>query len=161
MRLKKYITYSYSLVILHHCTDSDIANAFNKYLSSVFSSKVDFVAASETETVPSIFIDDLQVSLIEVETLLLKCDDSNSMGPDQVLSFVLQKASNILAPLVLELFTHILKNRTWPDVWKVSHITPLHKKGPKSSIENYRPISILCKLSFWSGLFSTFCTPKF
>ena len=69
------------------------------------------------------------------------------MGPDQVLSFVLQKASNILAPLVLELFTHILKNRTWPDVWKVSHITPLHKKGPKSSIENYRPISILCKRS--------------
>ena len=97
---------------------SDIANAFNKYLSSVFSSKVDFVAASETETVPSIFIDDLQVSLIEVETLLLKCDDSNSMGPDQVPSFVLHKASNILAPLVLELFTHILKNRTWPDVGK-------------------------------------------
>ena len=130
-----------------YCTDTDIANAFNKYLSSVFSSKVDFVAASETETVPSIFIDDLQVSLIEVETLLLKCDDSNSMGPDQVPSFVLHKASNILAPLVLELFTHILKNRTWPDVWKVSHITPLHKKGPKSSIDNYRPISILCKLS--------------
>ena len=84
-----------------YCTDKDIANAFNKYFSSVFSSKVDFVAASETETVPSIFIDDLQVSLIEVETLLLKCDDSNSMGPDQVPSFVFQKASNILAPLVL------------------------------------------------------------
>ena len=130
-----------------YCTDSDIANAFNKYFSSVFSSKVDFVAASEIETVPSIFIDDLQVSLIEVETLLLKCVDSNSMGPDRVPSCVLQKASNILAPLVLELFTHILKNRTWPDVWKVSHITPLHKKGPKSSIENYLSISILCKLS--------------
>ena len=46
----------------------------------------------------------------------------------------------------MELFTHTLKNRTWPDVWKVSHITPLHKKGPKSSIEKYRPVSILCKL---------------
>ena len=126
----------------------------------MFCSKVDFVAESETETVPSIFIDDLQLSFIEVETLLLKCDDSISMGPDQVHSFVLQNASNILAPLVFELFTRILKDRTWPNVWKVSHITPLHKKGPKSSSETYRPISILCKLSLNLERIFNFLYPK-
>ena len=96
---------------------------------------------------PTIFIDDLRLSLHETESLLQKCVDSNDMGPDEIPSFVLRNASNILAPLVVELFTHIINDRTWPDAWKVSHVTPLHKTGPKSSVENYRPISILCKLS--------------
>ena len=129
------------------CTDSDIANAFNEYLSSVFGQKLDFVAETETEIAPTILIDDMQLSLNEIESLLQKCVDSNAMGPDEIPSFVLRNASNILAPLVVELFTRILNDRTWPDVWKMSHVTPLHKTGPKSSVENYRPISILCKLS--------------
>ena len=52
-----------------------------------------------------IFIDDLQLSFIEVETLLLKCDYSNSMCSDQVPSFVLQNASNILAPRTIHTYT--------------------------------------------------------
>ena len=36
---------------------------------------------------------------------------------------------------------------TSPAVWKLSHVTPLHKDGPRTQIENYRPRSILPKLS--------------
>jgi hypothetical protein len=35
-----------------------------------------------------------------------------------------------------------------PDNWKKANVTPLHKKGPKNLVENYRPISltsIVCK----------------
>ena len=32
-------------------------------------------------------------------------------------------------------------------MWKLSFVTPLHKDGPRTQIENYRPISILPKLS--------------
>ena len=35
-----------------------------------------------------------------------------------------------------------------PENWKKANVTPLHKKGPKNQVENYRPISltsIVCK----------------
>lgn len=31
-----------------------------------------------------------------------------------------------------------------PTIWKSAYVTPIHKKGPKNLIENYRPISKLC-----------------
>jgi hypothetical protein len=48
-----------------------------------------------------------------------------------------------------------------PDNWKKANVTPLHKKGPKNLVENYRPISltsIVCKtvdfflleIAFWT-----------
>ena len=31
-----------------------------------------------------------------------------------------------------------------PEIWKSALITPIHKKGPRDCVENYRPISKLC-----------------
>ena len=45
------------------------------------------------------------------------------------------------------MFTFILSTYTWPQIWKCSYITPLHKSGPKTLVTNYRPISILPKVS--------------
>ena len=29
-----------------------------------------------------------------------------------------------------------------PDDWKMAHVIPIHKKGRKDDIENYRPVSL-------------------
>ena len=31
-----------------------------------------------------------------------------------------------------------------PDEWKAASVVPVHKKGSKSDVQNYRPISIKC-----------------
>ena len=31
----------------------------------------------------------------------------------------------------------------FPDIWKKSNILPVHKKGDKQIIDNYRPVSLL------------------
>jgi retron-type reverse transcriptase len=41
----------------------------------------------------------------------------------------------------------IYEQKKIPEQWKMSRVIPLHKKGPKSKIENYRPISNLCAVS--------------
>ena len=40
------------------------------------------------------------------------------------------------------LFNKSLCESRLPLIWKDANITPIHKKGPKSKDENYRPISL-------------------
>ena len=45
------------------------------------------------------------------------------------------------------MFNASVNEGTFPSVFKLADITPIFKKGPKNSKDNYRPINILKKLS--------------
>ena len=45
------------------------------------------------------------------------------------------------------LFNNIYNTKTIPEQWRVSKIIPVHKKGFKSKIENYRPVANLGSVS--------------
>lgn len=45
------------------------------------------------------------------------------------------------------IFNNSLRTRIFPNKWKISLITPLHKNADKSNIINYRPISIISAAS--------------
>ena len=47
----------------------------------------------------------------------------------------------------LKLFKKILSSGTFPQSWKISRVTPVHKRGSCSLPANYRPISVLSVLS--------------
>ena len=40
-----------------------------------------------------------------------------------------------------------LNTKKIPEQWRLSKIVPVHKKGSKSEIENYRPVANLCSTS--------------
>ena len=68
----------------------------------------------------------------------------NNEGFDRIPQRVLVDGiSNLLSPLTA-LFQLIYNERKVPDQWIVSKIIPIFKKGDKTKIENYRPISNLC-----------------
>jgi retron-type reverse transcriptase len=53
------------------------------------------------------------------------------------------------APSLATLFNLILKNGSFPSLWRLSSLTVIHKKGDKSIPKNYRGIAVssnLCKL---------------
>ena len=54
---------------------------------------------------------------------------------------------SILKPLKL-IFENCLRTRLFPDQWKKANIVPIHKKGGKQLIKNYRPVSLLPNVSF-------------
>ena len=59
----------------------------------------------------------------------------------------LQLAAPHVSSIMAASYNLCLGRGLFPDLLKISKITPVHKKGSKSLIENYRPISILSNLS--------------
>ena len=126
-------------------TDDKKANAFNDFFSSVYGCKIHKNVPTALDS--SIELQDVTFGVLEIQKILSKCVDSSSMGSDQVPSFLLRDGCQVLAPAVMELFQNIQKSSHWPKEWKTSYITPLHKNGSTSDVINYRPISLLPKLS--------------
>ena len=50
-------------------------------------------------------------------------------------------------PPIAKLFELIYEQKSIPQQWSISKIIPIHKKGPKTNIQNYRPIANLCAMT--------------
>ena len=64
-------------------------------------------------------------------------------SPDGIPKGLLKKLSFELCHPLSIIFTNILDSGICPDIWKISHIIPIFKKGDATKPANYRPISIL------------------
>ena len=49
---------------------------------------------------------------------------------------------SVVKPLSI-IYQNCLNTGTFPDIWKKSNIVPVHKKGDKQIVNNYRPVSLL------------------
>ena len=50
--------------------------------------------------------------------------------------------SSIVRPLSI-IFKNCLQSGSFPNNWKKSNVVPIHKKGDKQLLQNYRPVSLL------------------
>ena len=65
-------------------------------------------------------------------------------GKSSDIPIVLIKASSkLISPYLSYMYTMCMSLGVFPNVFKLSRITPIYKKGNKELIENYRPISTL------------------
>ena len=79
----------------------------------------------------------------EVEKLLRNLDVSKALGPDNISPYVLKKCASQLAEPLAQLFNTCIEQQVWPKVWKRARVAAVHKKKSRTSVENYRPISLL------------------
>ena len=82
-----------------------------------------------------------------VRDIMLDLKYKPCFGSDRIPLKVLKDGVNFLAQPILELMNLIYAQKHVPEQWKISRIIPLHKKGPRTHIENYRPIANLCSTS--------------
>ena len=76
-------------------------------------------------------------------TLIRSLDINKSHGFDQISIRMLKICdSSLIKPLSI-IFINALNSGVFPSPWKKANIIPIHKKGDKMDIKNYRPISLL------------------
>ena len=78
-----------------------------------------------------------------VNTIKMK----NCEGYDRIPQRVLVDGLEILIEPLIAFFSLVYRDVQIPGQWLISKITPVHKKGSKSEIANYRPIANLCSTS--------------
>ena len=124
----------------------DIAELFNDYFTSVLNSNDDLI---DSTTLPSTtqcepIISELNLSPEDVLVCLRTLDVNKATGPDGISPRLLKETAHRISPSLSTLFNQSLDSGSLPEEWKLVNIIPVFKKGDKSFVENYRPISLLC-----------------
>ena len=83
----------------------------------------------------------------DVEKCIKDIKIKNNEGFDRIPQRILVEGCASLLPPLSILFQKIYLQKQLPEQWLTSKIIPIHKRGDKSKIENYRPISNLCSAS--------------
>ena len=129
----------------------DISNCLNRefeksFASNNFGSLPAF--GNRTEMKCCISVEET-FSPLKVKTKLDALDKNKSPGLDGIHPLILKKCSETLCYPISLIFKKSFKAGVLPSSWKYANVTPLFKKGTRTSPSNYRPISltaILCKI---------------
>ena len=124
--------------------DEEKANKFVKYFSSVFTLETN---SEYTQMDKLLILEDMSDLMITEEMVLeklIKLKIDKSPGPDNIHPRVLYEISKELAYPLSLLFKSSLKLGKLPEEWQTSVVSAIHKKGSKSDVSNYRPVSLTC-----------------
>ena len=128
-------------------TDSEKAQLFNDYFYSVFSSSDQPINDFDTTPSSDDSLHNIVMSQSDVFDILTSLDASKASGIDNVSPKIFKYCAAPLLQVICHLFSTSLQNNSIPQEWRTHCVIPIYKAGDKSSVSNYRPISLLCILS--------------
>ena len=87
-----------------------------------------------------------ELNLKDLRKILKRMKGKRSYGVDDIDSYSLKLAGPLIEDALLHLINLSIKKHTFAEKWKPQLIFPLHKKGGKLDVENYRPVSHLVEI---------------
>jgi len=129
-----------------------IANSFNDYFCNVASDLESRIPPGVCQPIQylgqpnenSMFA--LPSTAINIEAVIAGLKNKGS-SLYSIPTFIFKYCSNLLSPLISELFNFSLERGIFPACLKKAIVTPIHKAGNTKCVNNYRPISTLPILS--------------
>ena len=89
---------------------------------------------------------DIKISEAGILNLLKNLIPKKAAGPDRIKPVILQELRVKLAPTIKVLFERSLESVAVLHIWNSANVSPIFKKGDKSTAANYRDISLTCIL---------------
>ena len=83
----------------------------------------------------------------EIEQKIKVMKDKKNLGPNSIRTKSLKVHSKTLSKPLAELINLLLNQGKFPAILKIATVIPIHKRGDKSECDNYRPISLISKIS--------------
>lgn len=74
---------------------------------------------------------------------IIKKLKNKSGGIDGIKTTFIKKIAGHLITSLTHIFNESIKTGIWPKHLKKSEVIPLHKAGPRDTMNNYRPISLI------------------
>ncbi|MCP4457121.1 MAG: hypothetical protein GY816_03695, partial [Cytophagales bacterium] len=121
-------------------TPIDQSNLFNSFFYKQFSEPSNYGIAIEYSPSNNKF--DIDFRPNRIWSILSNLNANKALGPDKIHGRILKNCSVPISAALSILFNKSYNSGYIPSEWKSALIVPVHKKGSKSNVENYRPISL-------------------
>lgn len=125
-----------------------MSEAFNEYFTNVGPKLAQQIPPIDIE--PEFYLEPTDKtfsfrtpSVSTVCRLLGELNERKATGLDKIPCKLLKMANSIVGPSLTGIFERSITTGLYPNEWKLARVTPVFKKGIKSDVNNYRPISIL------------------
>ena len=86
-------------------------------------------------------------TLEEVLNTIKSLKNTKSTGYDDFSTKFIKLSATIIAPELVKIFNLAINKGIYPDNLKIAKVIPIFKKGDQTSVNNYRPISILSPIN--------------
>lgn len=128
-------------------TGQAAADAFANYFSSVFQNNVPVLNPNEAVRAAdgqcnATCITINSVGPADLKMAMRRLRPKSSDGPDGIPVFLAKDCRTVLEGPLLYLFNLILSHSKYPDIWKVSRVTPVPKADSGHEVSDFRPIAV-------------------
>ena len=138
-----------------YSNQEQIVDVFNQYFTDIGVHISDLVKQEEVNNKIMTFRE-----IITDKTMHIRPTDSNeilhivlnlkknvSPGHDNITVRDLVSIQDLIIPILVRLINNLFLSGEYPQVLKIGKVTPVHKSGDKTNIQNYRPITSVDTLS--------------
>ena len=92
-------------------------------------------------------LDSIHFSSSDIAKIVSHSDPNKAHGHDMVSIRIAKLCGDSICKPLSIMCHDCLNKRKFPHEWEKANVVPVHKKGNKQSLKNYRPISLLPKCS--------------
>ncbi len=127
-------------------TPAEKASMFNRFFARCFDSND--IHPDFNRAVDHLFtLGSINCTSDEIIDILTNMDIKTAAGPDGISARMLKESMHQIVPFLVDFFNLCFDLGCFPSIWKHSNVVPIFKSKDRSSVSNYRPISLQCLTS--------------